>query len=78
MDEYLQTTFHLFTQCEALATTRFEIFGAAFDKPLHELKKTDILKFVRKAGLKVFPSDREEEELRNNSAVLNIEEEEII
>ena len=33
---------------------------------------------MRKAGLKVFPSDREEEELRNNSAVLNIEEEEII
>ena len=73
MDEYLQTTFHLFTQCEALATQRLQIFGQAFDKPLHTIKRTDILRFIRHAGLNVFPSDSEE--VRDRSYLLNMEEE---
>ena len=73
MDEYLQTSFHLFTQCEALATVRLQLFGQAFDKPLHTIKRKNIIKFMRQAGLYVFPS--ENSEITDRSEVLNMEEE---
>ena len=75
MDEYLQTSEHLYSQCEALASLRLALFGQAFGKPLHTIKKTLILKFLRETNIKVFPSDRENAELRNNSGILNEEEE---
>ena len=75
MDEYLQTSEHLYSKCEALASRRLSLFGQAFDKPLHTIKKTLILKFLREADIKVFPSDRENAELRHNSGILNEEEE---
>ena len=59
-DEYLQTPFHLFTQCEALALVRLRVFGQAYGIRLDEIKKANILTFVREAGLSVFPKDNSE------------------
>merc|ERR1712110_89796 len=60
LGEYLQTTWHLFAECEALATTRFEVLGQCFGTQLATVKRRKILRYIRQAKLSVFPSDQEE------------------
>ena len=59
-DDYLQTTWHLYSSCEALAGLRQEIFGEAYYKPLEELSKSAVLEFARRAELNILPADNAE------------------
>ena len=59
-DDFLQTTWHLYASCEALATLRQDVFGEAYYKPLEEIKKSQILEFARMANLSIFPPDNSE------------------
>ena len=74
-DDFLQTTWHLFASCEALATLRQEVFGEAYYKPLEEIKKSQILEFVRMAELNIFPPDEPEVADLNSENPLNEEDE---
>ena len=60
MEQFTQTTYHLFAECEAVATARLQTFGQAFGMPLHKIKRKDILKFIHKAKAKVLPTDNSE------------------
>lgn len=64
-DDLLQTTWHLFSSCDALAALRLQMFGEQYYKPLEEIDRKLILQFIRRAGLHVLPPD--------NSEVLNID-----
>ena len=73
-DDFLQTTHHLFSECEALVTQRREVLGDAFNVDLSKVKKQNILKFVRAANLSIFPEKHEELAASDNSEVLNEED----
>ena len=59
-DDFLQTTWHFYASCEALAALRLEMFGEAYYKPLEEIPRKAILEFARKADLNILPKDNSE------------------
>ena len=56
----IQTTEHIFSECEYFATQRAKAFGSYFGKPLNEIKYKNILKFIELAKLDVIPGDHDE------------------
>ena len=64
-DDFLQTPWHFYASCEALASLRQEMFGEAYYKPLHEIDRKQVLEFARRGDLNILPAD--------NSEVLNID-----
>ena len=72
--EYVQTTWHIFTECEALAVIRYRVFGHWYGMPLPEVRRQDVVKFLRQAQLSVFPSDQEEVMAIDRSIVLQNED----
>ena len=64
----VQTTDHIFSECEGFATLRFDLFGRHFGTYLHEIPINKILKFIDAAGFKdLIPKDKDEvKELSEN------------
>ena len=59
-DDFLQTPWHFYASCEALAALRQEMFGEAYYKPLHEIDRKQVLEFARRGGLEILPVDNSE------------------
>merc|ERR1712029_1084838 len=59
-DRPLQTTEHIFTECEAFAALRSRVFYQPYGTPLHELKINSILRFIFLTKLDVLPADSPE------------------
>ena len=78
MEEYLQTSHHIFSTCEGLAPYRKEVLGWWSDVPLHEIKRKNILKFVEVAGIQVFPEAHEEVMAIDRSDLIDNNENDII
>ena len=70
-DEYLQTTQHLFSTCEALASARLRIFGKAFEVDLSTIEYRDIMNFIREANLDVLPRKEAEAEALDRSDLIS-------
>ena len=77
LDDFLQTSWHFYASCEALAPLRLEMFGEAYYKPLEEIDRKVILEFARRGSLHILPENNDEvmnidmEVSNNGSDVLN-------
>ena len=59
-DDFLQTPWHFYSSCEALASLRQEMFGEPYYKPLSEIDRKQVLEFARRAEIDILPEDNDE------------------